>query len=184
MNEIWSPRWYRLGLLVIALVFGGFPSGCGDVVRPGSGQRPMKAEGGPVAAAGAPQFSEPYLIEITGSAGRWHVRYPGVTPRLVPGSEAPLGQTVHVPLRTHVILLLKSEDYIYTLALPGYGLKEIAVPEYEFRIEFCPDDAGESALVGDQLCGDPHPGLQGHLVVETRERFLKWLQDGCSGACD
>ena len=84
---------------------------------------------------------------------------------------------VHIPVQTDVVLVLRSEDYVYTLALPQFGLKEIAVPTLEFRLDFRPPDAGRFPLLGDQLCGDPHPDLQCGLVVESRDQFLKWLKN-------
>jgi hypothetical protein len=41
-----------------------------------------------------------------------------------------------------------------------------------------------SALVGNPLCGDPHSGLEGFLIVETRDRFLDWLKSADSASAD
>lgn len=42
---------------------------------------------------------------------------------------------------------------------------------------FRPAGVGRFALDGDELCGDPHPELQGHLVVESRDHFLAWFEE-------
>ena len=125
----------------------------------------------------APESREPYGIEITGNENRWHVRYPGSDGRLAELGDGSIARDVHIPAQTDVVFVLKSDDYVYTLALPKYGLKEIAVPKLEFRMEFHSPDAGRFPLLGDQLCGEPHPELQGNLVVEPRDRFLRWLND-------
>src|SRR4029077_9337405 len=108
---------------------------------------------------------------------RWHVRYPGEDGRLVTEGAALTLRDVHVPVQTKVILVLKSTDFVYTLALPQFGLKEIAVPDLEFRMEFRSTVAGRFELIGDELCGDPHPELRGVLIVEPVDRFLSWLHE-------
>ena len=120
---------------------------------------------------------EPYCIEITGSDYRWHVRYPDGDGQIAEQGSGPIVRDIHVPCQTDVVFVLTSNDYVYTLALPQYGLKEIAVPKLEFRMEFHPLVAGRFPLEGDELCGDPHPNLQGELIVEPRDRFMKWLAD-------
>lgn len=92
---------------------------------------------------------------------------------------------VHVPLQTDVVFVLNSKDYVYTLAIPQCGLKEIAVPELEFRMKFNLANAGKFDLVGDELCGDPfHEQRQGHLIVEPVDKFCSWLERTSSMAAD
>lgn len=118
---------------------------------------------------------EPYCIEVTGHEYRWEVRYPGADGLLATDDDLLTLRNVHVPQGTDVILLLKSLDYVYVMALPHFGLKEMAVPTLEFRMSFQSNEVGEFVLLGDELCGDPHPELKGHLIVEPRDRFLIWL---------
>ena len=118
----------------------------------------------------------PYHIEITGSEKRWHVRYPDFSGRLRPDDDRVVSvRNIHVPLKTRVILILKSTDYVYTFAMPEFGLKEIAVPSLEFRMEFYSDNPGKFDLVGEPLCGDPHSEIAGHIVVDPHDRFSAWL---------
>jgi heme/copper-type cytochrome/quinol oxidase subunit 2 len=124
-----------------------------------------------------PIIREPYRIEITGHNDRWHVRYSDIDGQFADPDEGPSAREVHVPLETDVVLVLKSNDYVYTLELPQFALKEIAVPRLEFHIELHPADAGRFPMLGDQLCGDAHPELHGDLVVEPRSSFLQWLND-------
>jgi len=128
-------------------------------------------------AESAPNLGEPYCIEIRGSDYRWHVRYPDNGGCVDEEGRESIERDVHVPAQTDVVLVLKSDDYVYTLALPTFGLKEIAVPNLEFRMAFRPPDAGRFPLLGDQLCGDLHPELQGDLVVEPPDHFRKWLKE-------
>jgi heme/copper-type cytochrome/quinol oxidase subunit 2 len=117
-----------------------------------------------------------YTIEITGSKKRWHVRYPDFSGRLRADDDRVLRvRNIHVPLKTRCVLVLKSTDYVYTFAIPEHGLKEIAVPNLEFRMEFYSDKPGKFELIGEPLCGDPHSLIAGHIVVDPHDRFAAWL---------
>ena len=155
-----------------------FAVGCGDAARPDAQAKV------PEASEVIFQIQEPYQIEITGSKDRWHVRYPGADGRAATSGDTLVVRNIHVPQETKIVLVLKSTDYIYTLSLPQFHLKEIAVPDLEFRVEFCPPQAGRFELVGNQLCGAPHAELTGFLIVEPRDRFLGWLQTAGSENAD
>jgi len=139
--------------------------------HPMTGRSPVVA--GP--RSSALPISEPYRIEVTGNDHRWEVRYPGAVRT---------GRSGHVPVATHVIFVLKSKDYVYTLGIPQYGLKEIAVPDLEFQMEFRPSAAGRFSLLGQELCGDPDGDFQGQLIVEPRDQFARWLLAPGSDAAD
>ena len=116
---------------------------------------------------------EPFRIQLTGTQHRWRAEYP------VMGCAAELlsaERDLHVPVDTIVVLILKSTDYIYTLAIPEFGLKEIAVPELEFRMEFRPTKVGSYSLIGEELCGTPGLDDPVRLIVEPRAEFQAWLR--------
>jgi heme/copper-type cytochrome/quinol oxidase subunit 2 len=130
------------------------------------------------------EIREPYHIRMTGVEKRWHVQYADRDGRdMFEGNGPPL-RDIHVPQNTEVVLVLNSADYIYTLAVQQYGIKEVAVPDLEFLVELPSSAAGTYEFAGDEMCGDPHPGLQGHLIVEPRERFLQWLHETSSEAAE
>ena len=120
-----------------------------------------------------PQIPDPFAIRLTGTDHRWQAVYPAI------GTAGPVVQELHagsqlrVPVDTEIILVLTSSDYIYTLAVPELGLKEIAVPGMEFRIMFRMTDLGQYSLINDELCGLPASGNVARLVVEPRENFQR-----------
>jgi len=128
-----------------------------------------------------PPIGETYSIEITGIDNRWHVRYPGLEPKEGDGLAA---RDIHVPCNTKIVLVLKSRDFAYMLALPHYGTKEIAIPSLTFQMEFLPTESGRFEMVGNQWCGDVHPELQRQLVVEPRDEFARWLGELRSDPAD
>jgi cytochrome c oxidase subunit 2 len=117
-----------------------------------------------------------YEIEITGHDFRWHVRYPGRDGKLGTKDDVFGDRHVHVPRDRRVRMHLRSEDYVYSLALPQLGLKEIAVPDLSYALEFAGVRVGTYELRGAQMCGYTHPELIGTLVVEPLPDFLAALE--------
>lgn len=118
-----------------------------------------------------------YLIEITGSDNRWQVLYPGAR-QTVDSIGAEMARLeLHVPAGRPVVLRLNSTDYVYTLELPHWELKEIAVPKLKFDLRFQTAAPGRFELLGDHLCGGVVETLQGVLVVETAPQLCLWLTE-------
>lgn len=123
----------------------------------------------------------PYRIEITGSEDRWIVQYPGLDCPLESAGDLIRSLELHVPTGREILLSLRSTDYIYTMELPNWQLKEIAVPKLEFQLRFTSGSAGRFELLGDHLCGGVVEELQGTLVVESAREVLLWLKKGQCG---
>lgn len=119
--------------------------------------------------------AEDYVIDITGSDNRWQVRYPGAPQTIDSVGEEMARLELHVPEQRSIVLRLHSTDYVYTLELPHWELKEIAVPRLEFELRFRTSDRGRFDLVGDHLCGGVVETLQGALVVESAPQLCHWL---------
>jgi heme/copper-type cytochrome/quinol oxidase subunit 2 len=139
--------------------------------------RPFPSRISAVDSQAAFQIGEPCRIELTGTGHRWHARYQSADGRVATTGISSSGQKIHVPLGSDTVIVLKSTDYVYLFAVPKCGLKEIAVPELEFKIEFRPMEAGSFPLVSQRLCGGPPPVSPGELVVESPEKFRTWLHE-------
>ena len=121
-------------------------------------------------------FPSPFVIEVTGRDFQWHLRYPGDDGKLHTGDDLAALRHIRVPTDSRVRLELRSDDYLYQLAFPDFRLKEIAVPDLEFALEFDSGAAGTFELRGDQFCGYAHPDLMGELVVLSENDFRAWLE--------
>jgi len=139
-----------------------------------SGCGPSGDTSGGVGAGGF-AFGDTLLVRMTGGDYTWHVRYAGADGEFGTADDRHATRHFHAPAGTPVTLELRSEDYIYTMALPHLGLKEIAVPDLEYALRFRLDEPGEYELKGDQMCGYQHPDLMGSLVVESRDAFDEWV---------
>jgi heme/copper-type cytochrome/quinol oxidase subunit 2 len=178
-----APNGFRSNPFWAWVVAAVLATGCCNDDRTGSDANLPAISDSTKSALELPETGEPYEIEVTVSKDCWRVRYPGVDGHIETEADPLVVRSIHVPLGAKIVFVLKSIDYVYTFSLPHYGLKEIAVPSLEFKMELRPAEAGKFALVGKQLCGDPHD-LQGHLVVEPADRFLTWLASARSGRSD
>ena len=120
----------------------------------------------------------PIVVRLTGADYRWRARYAGPDGRFDTADDVMTEGDIRVPVDTPVELDLRSEDYLYTLAIPHLDLKEIAVPDLSFRLSFVPDAVGTFDLQGDRMCGYDHAGLKTHLVVMPRSEFDHWRRKG------
>ena len=120
----------------------------------------------------------PLLIEVTGDDYYWHVRYAGPDGELHTSDDVEDLTDLHVPAATPVRVRLLSQDYVYVLAVPEFGLKQVAVPDLSFDLDFEIEAPGTYRLAGQQLCGFRHESLNGDLFVHTSAEFRTWLNAG------
>lgn len=118
---------------------------------------------------------EPLAIEITGREYEWYVRYPGPDGIFGTHDDRHTVRHPHAPQHTRLRILLKSEDYLYSFAVPERDLKEIAVPDLSFELALSTGGAGNLEFRGDQFCGFTHPQLSGNIVVQSSSDFAAWL---------
>ena len=128
-----------------------------------------------VAGCRSPGGSDVLVVRMTGDDYRWTVRYPGLDRRLDTDDDVLGTQDLNVPEGTEVRVLLESGDYVYTIAVPEFDLKEIAVPDMAFELRLPASEPGSFQLIGDHLCGYDHPELIGTLVVQTRTDYERWM---------
>ena len=123
-----------------------------------------------------PTITEPIEIVVTGTNYRWQVRNPGLDGALETGDDIQTVQELRVPFATDIHLELKSLDFLYTFSVPELNLREIAVPDLGFTLEFNLQQAGQYELRCEQICGMLKPMVLGSLIVLTREDYSKWQQ--------
>jgi len=132
---------------------------------------------GQTPSSAAIEIGEPYVIEITGHKYRWHIRYPGADGIPSTSDDVTALRNLHLPQEKNIVLVLKSNDFVYKFALPDFNVNEMAVPSLEFRASLHPTVTGTFELIGDEFCGDPHPELNGAVFVEPPDQFRKWLSE-------
>ncbi len=118
---------------------------------------------------------ESIIIEVTGHNFNWHYRYPGADGILGTKDDESSIQDLYLPDNANIRLQLKSLDYVYTFALPDIGLKEIAVPDLDFELQFKTGSEQTLKVLGDQFCGYAHETLIGKAFVKNQDHgFYSW----------
>ena len=91
-------------------------------------------------------------IEVTGEEFLWTFRYAGADGVSGSTDDIILPQELIVPLNRQVRLQLKSLDYIYVFEISPLGVREIAVPDLKYSVEFSVREPMTSSLPMDPLC--------------------------------
>ena len=117
---------------------------------------------------------EKVTIEMTGEEFQWQSRYAGPDGELQSPDDVVVTKVIHVPVGADVEIILQSRDYIYSLEVPQHSLKEIAVPDLTFKLQFKPAHVGEYVLPGAQMCGYTHPDLMTTLIVDEPAAYRRW----------
>lgn len=133
--------------------------------------------GAPSSMRDAPPLPVPYEIDATGFEYAWRFTYPGADGRLGTADDVAATTDLHVPVDTPIRLQLHSQDYVYFFGIPDLDLRQIAVPDLDFSLEWTSAAEGRFELLGDEMCGRPHETLDGTLVVTSRAAFRAWLDD-------
>lgn len=123
-----------------------------------------------------PPIHEPLEVGIVGRAFEWHIRYPGADGVLGTADDLIARRHPHLPANKAVCFKLTSADYVYSVSLPHFRLKDIAIPDQTYSLNVGPTAAGTYELKGDQFCGFSHPNLSGELIVEPQAAFEAWLK--------
>ena len=99
-----------------------------------------------------PSSTRPTVFEARGRDFKWQFLTPGPDGEIASGDEVSLGNELIVPAATDVVLVLTSEDYVYTLNVPD-GRIEIAVPDMVHVVQFKSPAEGTHEFRTDPLCG-------------------------------
>ncbi|MFT5165022.1 MAG: cytochrome c oxidase subunit 2 [Saprospiraceae bacterium] len=121
------------------------------------------------------KWNGPMTIEVTADEYKWTFVYPGEDGQLNTADDIATEQEFRLPAHSEIILLLKSNDYLYTFSLSDFSAKEMVVPGLIRRLEFKTNHNGNYELKGDQMCGFTHESLFGNLKVQSVSHFKKWL---------
>ena len=123
-----------------------------------------------------PQLVDPLTIVVTGIDFKWHARNPGLDSTLGTPDDIQTVQRIHVPTASKVRLELHSEDYLYIFSVPEQNLREIAMPNLIFTLDFELQGEGEYELICEQVCGRIRQMVLGRLVAMSPTDYLSWMK--------
>ena len=85
------------------------------------------------------------------------------------------GNEVHLPLDQPVKVLLRSKDVLHNFYVPQIRSKMDMVPGMVSYFWFTPTKLGSYEVLCAEYCGLAHYNMRGHMLVEERAAFERWL---------
>jgi cytochrome c oxidase subunit II len=110
----------------------------------------------------------PVQIEVTGHQFWWEVRYPGTT--------AMTANEIHIPARTRVNLVARTDDVIHSFWVPQLNRKIDMIPGETNRILLYADEPGRYRGQCAELCGPAHSQMGMYVFAQESDEFEAWLE--------
>ena len=107
-------------------------------------------------------------IEVTGHQWWWEVRYPG-------HKGAVTANEIHIPARTRVNVIARSEDVIHSFWVPQLNRKIDMVPGHPNRVLLYADKPGLYRGQCAEFCGLQHAHMATYVFADPPDRFKRWL---------
>jgi cytochrome c oxidase subunit 2 len=83
--------------------------------------------------------------------------------------------TLHVPVKTPIELVMTSEDVIHDFFVPAFRLKRDVLPGQYQTMWFTAERAGTYHLFCSQFCGTGHAAMIGSVIVLSQQDYAAWL---------
>jgi cytochrome c oxidase subunit 2 len=118
----------------------------------------------------APKASSTALtVEVTGHQWFWEVRYPG--------TQTVTANEIHIPVRTRVNLVAKTDDVIHSIWIPRLNRKIDTIPGHPNRMLLYADEPGRYRGQCSEFCGLQHAHMAMYVFAEPPDRFRSWLRN-------
>jgi cytochrome c oxidase subunit 2 len=108
-------------------------------------------------------------VQVIGHQWWWEVRYPGT--RAVTANE------LHIPVRTPVLLQVRTADVIHSVWVPELNRKIDTIPEHTNAIELDADRVGVFRGACAEFCGLQHAHMGLLVYADPPDVFRRWLAD-------
>jgi cytochrome c oxidase subunit 2 len=107
-------------------------------------------------------------IEVTGNQFWWEVRYPGTT--------AVTANEIHIPARTRVNVIARTNDVIHSFWVPQLNRKIDMIPGETTRVLLFADEPGRYRGQCAELCGLAHSQMAMYVYADPPGEFRAWLE--------
>lgn len=84
---------------------------------------------------------------------------------------------LHLPIDKAVSLSLRSKDVLHDFYVPQFRVKMDMVPGQLTKLWFEPTIEGRYEILCAEYCGIQHTNMRGLVVVESEEKYKKWLSE-------
>lgn len=119
------------------------------------------------------------IVEATGHKYFWRFRFAGPDGKFGTDDDVRVEDEIHLPLGREITFLITSDDYIYTMAIPKLELRQIAIPDLTYSLNFQTTATGEFDVNADALCKVRyfHDEYMGRVVVQPESAFDSWYKE-------
>jgi cytochrome c oxidase subunit 2 len=83
----------------------------------------------------------------------------------------------YVPVREPVKLIISSRDVLHSVFIPGFRIKQDAVPGRYTALHFTATKEGSFQFFCTEYCGDGHSAMLAKVHVLSKEKYEEWLQN-------
>jgi cytochrome c oxidase subunit 2 len=117
-------------------------------------------------------------IPTEGQQWSWLFHYPKEDRfKLIDGSYLTVGEELHIPVDTKVLIQLSSKDVIHSFWVPNIGGKKDAVPGRATELWIQADKPGTYKGQCFEFCGTGHADMLITLVVHPKAEYATWIRD-------
>jgi len=129
-------------------------------------------------------FSNPEMtLNVEGQQWSWLFNYPKEDRfKLLDGSYLIVGEELHIPVNSKVLLQLSSKDVIHSFWVPNIGGKKDAVPGRPTQLWIQADQPGTYKGQCFEFCGTGHADMLITLVVHQKDQYATWIKDAVTTA--
>lgn len=83
----------------------------------------------------------------------------------------------YVPVNEPVKLIISSRDVLHSVFIPGFRVKQDAVPGRYTALHFTATKLGTFQFFCTEYCGDGHSAMLAKVHVLSKEKYEEWLQN-------
>lgn len=108
----------------------------------------------------------PIPLRANGFEYRWHFSLPGPDGQFETADDDLLGDSLLLPPGRPVVLLIESDDYVYTFRQPTLQINQMAIPDIPAEVEFTTPGSGTYPIEFSPMCGflflheNYHPAIE------------------------
>jgi cytochrome c oxidase subunit 2 len=122
-------------------------------------------------------------IDVQGQQWSWLFNYPKDDRfKLIDGSYLVVGEELHIPVNTKVLLQLSSKDVIHSFWVPNIGGKKDAVPGRPTELWIQADKPGTYKGQCYEFCGTGHADMLVTLVAQQPAEYEAWIKQAVGDA--
>ena len=114
-----------------------------------------------------PASSTAMTVEVVGNQWWWRVIYPGTA--------AVTANEIHIPARTRVSVVTRSDDVIHSFWVPQLNRKVDSLPGHPNRVLLYADKPGVYRGQCAEFCGPQHAHMAMTVYADPPDRFRAWL---------